>query len=55
VFQFRFGQRQEIIIDPNTGLIIGERVMSGTALFGWGPSHEVSATAIHTTIANTAP
>jgi len=51
----RAGERQEIIIDPNTGLVIGERAMSGTTLFGWGLSQELSLTAIETTVVDTAP
>ncbi|TFC86380.1 hypothetical protein [Cryobacterium sp. TMT4-31] len=51
----RAGERQEIIIDPNTGLVIGERAMSGATLFGWGPNEEISLTAIETTVVDTAP
>jgi 3D (Asp-Asp-Asp) domain-containing protein len=51
----RAGQRQEIIIDPDTGLVIGERTMSGATLFGWGLNEEMSLTAIETTIVDTAP
>ena len=51
----RAGQRQEIIIDPDTGLVIGERAMSGATLFGWGLNEEVSLTAIETTVVDTAP
>lgn len=51
----RAGERQEIIIDPETGLVIGERTMSGAALFGWGPDEEMSLTAIETTIVDVAP
>jgi hypothetical protein len=41
----RAGERQEVIIDPDTGLVIGERRMSGATLFGWGPKQEMSLTA----------
>ncbi|TAJ48017.1 MAG: hypothetical protein EPO52_07510 [Herbiconiux sp.] len=51
----RAGERQEVIIDPATGLIIGERTVSGTTVFGWGPDEVVELTAIETTIATTAP
>jgi len=51
----REGERQEIIIDPNTGLVIGERAMSGATIFGWGPNQEMSLTAIETTVVDTAP
>ncbi|MFC0196575.1 hypothetical protein ACFFIR_06850 [Microbacterium arthrosphaerae] len=51
----RAGERQEIIIDPETGLIIGERMLSGASIFGWGPNQEMSLTAIETTIVDTAP
>lgn len=51
----RAGQRQEIIIDPDTGLVIGERAMSGATLFGWGLNEEMSLTAIEITVVDTAP
>ncbi|MDJ0350709.1 hypothetical protein [Cryobacterium sp. PH29-G1] len=51
----RAGERQEIIIDPDTGLVIGERAMSGATLFGWGVNEEMSLTAIETTVVDTAP
>ena len=51
----RAGERQEIIIDPHTGLVIGERETVGTTIFGWGPNREVSLTAIETTVVNRAP
>jgi RNA polymerase sigma-70 factor (ECF subfamily) len=51
----RSGERQEIIIDPSTGLVIGERTMSGTTLFGWGPDHQIEATATQTTVTNEVP
>lgn len=51
----RAGERQEVIIDPDTGLVIGERRMSGATIFGWGPNQEMSLTAIETTVVDTAP
>lgn len=51
----RAGQRQEIIIDPDTGLVIGERTLAGATLFGWGPNQVVSLTAIETTVVDSAP
>lgn len=51
----RAGERQEVIIDPDTGLIIGERSVSGTTVFGWGPNEVMSLTAIETTVVDTAP
>lgn len=51
----RAGERQEIIIDPDTGLVIGERALSGAALFGWGFNEEMSLTAIETTVVDKAP
>ncbi|WP_394254356.1 hypothetical protein [Pseudoclavibacter helvolus] len=51
----RFGDRKEIIIDPSNGLVIGERTLSGVALFGWGSNNETELTAIRTTVASTAP
>lgn len=51
----RAGERQEVIIDPDTGLVIGERRMSGATFFGWGPKQEMSLTAIETTVVATAP
>lgn len=51
----REGQRQEIIIDPETGLLIGERTLAGTTVLGWGPNEETSLTAIETTVVDAAP
>lgn len=51
----RAGQRQEIIIDPNTGLVIGERTVAGAALFGFGLNEEMSVTAVETTVTGAAP
>lgn len=50
----RAGERQEVIIDPDTGLVIGERAMSGATLFGWGLNKEMSLTAIETTVVDKA-
>ncbi len=52
---FRAGERQEIIIDPNTGLVIGERALAGATIFGWTLNQEVSLTAIESTIVDAAP
>lgn len=52
---FRAGERQEIIMDPNTGLVIGERTLAGATLFGWSLNQEVSLTAIETTIVDATP
>lgn len=52
----RLGQRQEIIIDPDTGLVIGERTVNGWAAFGFGPPGEVTGhTAIDYQIVDSAP
>lgn len=51
----RAGQRAEIIIDPDSGLVIGERTLTGAAVFGWGPNEEIELTAIETTVVDTAP
>lgn len=51
----RGGLRQEIIIDPATGLVIGERQITTFAVFGFGFNDVVSLTAIETTITETAP
>lgn len=51
----RAGERREVIIDPDTGLVIGERAMSGATVFGWGPNQEMSLTAIETTVVDVAP
>jgi hypothetical protein len=51
----RAGDRQEIIIDPDTGLVIGERMLAGATIFGWGPKAEMTLTAIETTVVDTAP
>jgi hypothetical protein len=51
----RAGMRQEIIIDPDSGLVIGERTVSTFALFGFGLNEVVSLTAIDTSVTDTAP
>lgn len=51
----RFGERHEIIIDPTTGLVIGERLLLGTAWFGMGAFEELELTAIETSVATQAP
>jgi RNA polymerase sigma-70 factor (ECF subfamily) len=51
----RGGMRQEIIIDPATGMVIGDRGVSTLALFGWGFNETMWLTAITTTVAPTAP
>lgn len=51
----RFGERREIIIDPSTGLVIGERTLNGTTFFGWGTTEVVSLTAIESSIVDVAP
>ena len=51
----RGGERAEIIIDPTTGLVIGDRAVSTLALFGWGLNETMWLTAITTTVAPSAP
>lgn len=51
----RFGERQEIIIDPATGLVIGERTLAGVNLFGWNFGAANSLTAVETTVVSEAP
>lgn len=51
----RGGMRQEIIVDPDTGLVIGDRGISTVALFGVGINDILWETAITTTVAPTAP
>lgn len=52
---FRAGERQEIIIDPETGLVIGERTLAGATVFGWTLNEVISLTAIESTIVDSAP
>ncbi|MBQ9917537.1 MAG: hypothetical protein IJO71_10135 [Microbacterium sp.] len=52
----RFGERKEIIVDPTTGSVIGERTVAGAQAWGWGaPGEVVSLTAISTTVVDEAP
>jgi len=52
---FRGGERREIIIDPDTGLVIGERALAGANFFGWELGEQTSLTAVETTIVEVAP
>lgn len=51
----RLGQRQEIIIDPDTGLVIGERTVKTWAAFGFGSNEIIGHTAIDYQIVDVAP
>lgn len=51
----RGGIRSEIIIDPSTGLVIGEREVTTYAVFGLGYNDTFSLTAIETRVVDTAP
>lgn len=51
----RAGQRQEIIIDPNTGFVIGERTVSTYPAFGLGDNNVAGHTAIDYRIVDSAP
>lgn len=51
----RNGERSEIIVDPTTGLVIGERSISGISVFGFGPNEVVSSTAVQTSVVDAAP
>lgn len=51
----RFGQRDEIIIDPATGALLGERMVSTQSVFGWGVDEVITQTAITTSIVDSAP
>ena len=51
----RAGERQEIIIDPGTGLVIGERTIGGAGVFGWNLGDVVAVTAIESAIVDSAP
>ncbi len=51
----RAGQRAEMIIDPGTGLVIGERSIMTYAAFGFGSNDVVGHTAIDYRIVNEAP
>ncbi|MET3175955.1 UNVERIFIED_ORG: hypothetical protein ABIB52_003828 [Arthrobacter sp. UYCu721] len=51
----RAGQRDEIIIDPATGLVIGERTVMTYALFGLGTNNLTAQTAIDYSIVGSVP
>ncbi|MFJ5697261.1 hypothetical protein [Arthrobacter sp. NPDC093139] len=51
----RAGQRAEMIIDPDTGLVIGERTIMTYAAFGFGSNEVVGHTAIDYRIVDSAP
>jgi hypothetical protein len=51
----RAGQRAEMIIDPDTGLVIGERTIMTYAAFGFGSNEVVGHTAIDYRIVVSAP
>jgi RNA polymerase sigma-70 factor (ECF subfamily) len=51
----RAGERAEIIIDPDTGLVIGERTIMTVAAFGFGSNDIVGHTAIDYRIVEEAP
>lgn len=51
----RAGQRDEIIIDPATGLVIGERTVMTYALFGLGTNNLTAHTAIDYSIVGSVP
>lgn len=51
----RGGERQEVIIDPNSGLVIGERTIMTVAAFGFGLNEVVGLTAVETRVVDTAP
>lgn len=51
----RAGQRAEMIIDPATGLVIGERTIMTYAAFGFGSNEVVGHSAIDYRIVDSAP
>ncbi|MDQ0865284.1 hypothetical protein [Arthrobacter globiformis] len=51
----RAGQRAEMIIDPSTGLVIGERTIMTYAAFGFGSNEVVGHTAIDYRIVDSTP
>lgn len=51
----RAGQRSEMIIDPETGLVIGERTIMTYAAFGFGSNEVMGHTAIDYRIVDSAP
>lgn len=53
----RQGARQEIIIDPNTGLVLGERMLAGTheSERPWGPAGLTGLSAFELTVVDSVP
>lgn len=51
----RAGQKAGMIIDPDTGLVIGERTIMTVAAFGFGSNDVVGHTAIDYRIVDEAP
>lgn len=53
----REGARQEIIIDPNTGLVIGERRLAGRGAdeIPWGPDGLTGLSAVQLTVVDAVP
>lgn len=53
----RQGQRQEIIIDPDTGLVLGERTLAGAheSERPWGPDGLTGLTAVELTVVDAVP
>ncbi|WP_105030738.1 hypothetical protein [Arthrobacter ruber] len=51
----RAGIRQEIIIDPATGLVIGERTVATYAVYGFGADEVTGHTAINYSVVDAAP
>lgn len=51
----RAGERDEIIIDPNSGLVIGERTIMTYAAFGFGTNEITAHTAIDYQIVDAVP
>lgn len=51
----RGGMREEIIIDPDTGLVIGERDLMTIAAFGFGLNEVIGHTAIAYTMVDSVP
>lgn len=51
----RDGARSEIIVDPETGLVIGERSLAGLSIFGFETGEVVSSTSVETTVVDAPP
>lgn len=53
----RQGERHEIIIDPNTGLVLGERTLAGTGAYErpWGPDGLTGLTAFELAVVDSVP